>query len=173
MGMGMGLAWAWINPCRRTIGFRSNEAILQWYYHAHLRLVGAIRAGCPNMTLPATRTAMVHKGSCTMYSFPVTETYRAFRSDWVGTPSYRPSQALISNGGGTDVYASWNGSTETTAWRVLAGSTPNSLSVASLDVSRTGFETIVRVDSAGPYFEAQALGSGGQVLGTSLVRKIR
>lgn len=31
--MGTGLAWSWLN---RRYGFRSNEAMLQWYYQAHL-----------------------------------------------------------------------------------------------------------------------------------------
>jgi hypothetical protein len=106
--------------------------------------------------------------------FPGEEkTYRAFRSEWTGVPLYPPNESLsASNSGGTDVYASWNGSTETAAWRVLGGATPESLSAVSADVSSTGFETLISVDSTGPFFQVQAIGSDGQVLGASLVNKV-
>jgi hypothetical protein len=59
------------------------------------------------------------------------------------------------------VYASWNGATDVSAWRVKAGQT------TIVTVARTGFETAVRVPSQATSFRAQALDSHGRVLGTS------
>jgi hypothetical protein len=95
--------------------------------------------------------------------------YRVLREDWVGTPYYRPSEAVRASGSGVNVYVSWNGSTQTVAWRVLGGPSPHSLSVLAPRVAPTGFETLVSVKAVGPYFEVQALGVGGRVLGTSKV----
>jgi hypothetical protein len=96
-------------------------------------------------------------------------TYRTFRQSWTGTPYYPPSAAASRDGSSTDVYASWNGSTQTVAWRVLGGSSPTSLKIVASKVSRTGFETRSRVPSGGPYFQVQALDSSGKVLRSSAV----
>ena len=56
--------------------------------------------------------------------------YRAYRNDWVGMPFYPPSIGLISvttlglNSASKQytVFASWNGSTETTQWQVFSRS---------------------------------------------------
>lgn len=95
--------------------------------------------------------------------------YRAFRNQWTGTPYYPPSAAARAVAGSNVVYASWNGSTETRAWRVLAGSNPHSLSVVVRHAPRSGFETAVTTNSPGPYFQVQALNARGKVLGTSRV----
>ncbi len=95
--------------------------------------------------------------------------YRAFRSSWVGTPSDPPSVAARRSGAQTVVFASWNGSTSATAWRVLSGPRPDHLSVVGASAPRTGFETAMATGAAGPYFAVQALGATGDVLGTSAV----
>jgi hypothetical protein len=65
------------------------------------------------------------------------------------------------------VYASWNGATEVSAWRVLGGSSRDSM--RSLGTARKqGFETQISVASA-PYVCVQALSAKGRVLGTSKV----
>ena len=56
-------------------------------------------------------------------------TYRAYRNNWVGRPFYPPSIGITSTHGQRTVYASWNGSTETVQWQVLAGSKPKKLSL--------------------------------------------
>jgi len=104
--------------------------------------------------------------------FPDTNySYRAYRNDWVGTPFYPPSIGLISTNGQVTVYASWNGSTETTQWQVLAGKKSKKLTPVASAV-RSGFETAIPVGVAGPYFQVQALNASGQVIGTSHVIKL-
>ncbi|MFJ3303162.1 arylsulfotransferase family protein [Streptomyces sp. NPDC086549] len=95
--------------------------------------------------------------------------YRAFRNEWTGTPYYPPSAAARSDGGHSVVYASWNGSTETRAWRVLAGPAPDSLSVVTAHAPRSGFETAVTTDNPGPYFQVKALDARGKVLRSSRI----
>ncbi|MDM4718900.1 hypothetical protein QTQ03_04535 [Micromonospora sp. WMMA1363] len=70
------------------------------------------------------------------------------------------------------VYASWNGSTQTAAWQVLAGPDPGSLSVVVGHAPRTGFETTVATGRRGPYFQVRALDRDRNVLGTSVVTKL-
>jgi hypothetical protein len=97
------------------------------------------------------------------------ESYRAFRFEWTGTPAHPPTFAFqAASGGAGTVYASWNGATLVTSWRVLAGASPSSLSTVAL-APHSGFETAIAVPAgtAGPYVEVQALGAGGQVLGSS------
>ncbi|MBE2320644.1 arylsulfotransferase family protein [Solirubrobacter sp. CPCC 204708] len=77
------------------------------------------------------------------------DSYRAYRGAWVGRPSTRPSLARR----GADVFVSWNGATEVTAWQV-EGAPP---------VPRTGFETALRGVPAGATI--RALDVAGTVLG--------
>jgi len=98
--------------------------------------------------------------------------YRAFKNKWVGLPLYPPSIAVKLFCEAAIVYASWNGSTGTVAWQVLAGPTPDILSVVVNRIPRTGFETEIDVNSDGPYFQVNALNSSGQVIGTSRIQRI-
>lgn len=98
--------------------------------------------------------------------------YRAFRNEWVGTPDYPPSVAVRVRGAERVVYASWNGSTETAAWQVLAGPDANSLSPVVQYARRTGFETPVATTAPGPYFQVRALDDAGNVIGTSSVAEL-
>jgi EmrB/QacA subfamily drug resistance transporter len=92
--------------------------------------------------------------------------YRAELHPWVGLPLTDPSAAARTTGTGATVYASWNGSTETTSWRVLAGSSDGRLSpVAS--AARTGFETAIPVSGSHQSYEVQALDAAGRILGSS------
>ncbi|QEH31597.1 Arylsulfotransferase (ASST) [Aquisphaera giovannonii] len=98
--------------------------------------------------------------------------YRAYTLPWVGLPLTKPSLAVAVGGGGATVAASWNGSTETASWQVLAGPSRRSL-VPVAAASRTGFETTIPAASAGPFFQVRALDAGGRVLGTSAVLRVR
>ncbi len=112
--------------------------------------------------------------------FPAhTQSYRAFRFAWTGIPAHPPALAVApaaGGGGGGGVgggtaYASWNGATLVTAWRLLAGPAATSLTPVA-QVARAGFETAIPLPAGatGPYFAVQALAADGGVLGTSVVQ---
>ena len=91
------------------------------------------------------------------------QSYRTLFTDtWVGSPYYPPSGAVR----GQTVYASWNGATQVARWKVLAGSSTSALRVVA-SAARTGFETAIRLRQSHPVYDVQALGTHGQVLGTS------
>ena len=71
------------------------------------------------------------------------------------------------------MYASWNGATDVASWRVLAGSSPATLTPAR-SAPRSGFETAISLPAAiaGPYLAVQALDGSGAVLGVSPAVKI-
>jgi hypothetical protein len=93
--------------------------------------------------------------------------YRAYRFPWVGQPQDDPAIAVEA---GLDnevtVYASWNGATEVTTWRVFAGSNPDNLQEVDT-TPRSGFETTITVQTSELYVAVQAEDSAGKVLGTS------
>jgi hypothetical protein len=99
------------------------------------------------------------------------DSYRAYRFAWSATPASPPALAVKpSSATAATVYASWNGATAVSDWVVLAG--PSATSLAPIaTVASGGFETAIPVTSADPYFAVQALGSSGQLLGTSAVSK--
>jgi hypothetical protein len=92
---------------------------------------------------------------------------RGYRFPWVGEPLTRPAVAAHSTTSSTDVWASWNGSTQVTAWRVLAGPDSADLSAVGSPTPKQGFETKVVLPRAYGAVAVQALGSGGRVLATS------
>jgi hypothetical protein len=96
-----------------------------------------------------------------------TGSYRAYRFPWSAQPPTLPAIAVGSGSGGlTNVYASWNGATTVSSWRVLAGPSPTSLTPA-WSRSRSDFETTIATPSQAPFYAVQALGSGGNVLAAS------
>lgn len=94
--------------------------------------------------------------------------YRAYRNKWVGKPFYPPSIGVTAN----HVYASWNGSTETTQWQVFAGSNCKNLSLIEV-AAKTGFETDIPVSNNGPFFQVRALNANGKVIGKSKIVKLK
>ena len=93
--------------------------------------------------------------------------YRAYRFAWSAQPTTNPSLAVSPNANGAvDLYASWNGATDVSSWRVLAGSSPGSLALVGSS-NKSGFETHIQAHSAPPYFAVQALNASGRVLSTS------
>jgi hypothetical protein len=95
--------------------------------------------------------------------------YRAFLVDLVGAPADKPAiVAKAYAAGGYQIYVSWNGATEIDSWRIEAG--PNARSLKPVGTSPwTGFETAIVVDAVGPSFQAVALDSNGNELGSSEV----
>ena len=100
--------------------------------------------------------------------FPIgDQSYRAFTAGWTGHPTDKPAVAArVNQAGGSVVYASWNGATELSSWTVLAGSTATRLGEAGSQ-RRAGFETMITVNSSGPYFAVTANDASGHVLGRS------
>ena len=99
---------------------------------------------------------------------PGMSSYRSFRFPWHGYPLTTPalSARLLSTGDTTAVFASWNGATEVASWRVLAGTDPASLKPQA-SMPDSGFESSLTLPEAFKYAAVQALGSAGQLLGTS------
>ena len=95
------------------------------------------------------------------------DSYRAYRLRWTGHPDYPPSIAAMSSGGGTKVYASWNGATNVHRWQVLGGSNPNDLKPVGPERDETGFETTIDVSGTQRYVAVRALNRDGKTLGTS------
>ena len=101
--------------------------------------------------------------------------YRAIKispTAFVGQPLTPPSAAVRRSGGTTKVYASWNGDTQVTSWRVLAGPSASQLSPVATH-AKTGFETVITLAKAGQVFKVQALDAKGKVLGTSRLLRAR
>lgn len=95
------------------------------------------------------------------------QSYRAFALDWTGQPEGSPAVVARPNPArGSAVYVSWNGATAVQTWTVLAGSSPSALAPVSSQ-ARTGFETMISVNSEGPYFAVTGQDSAGTELGRS------
>ena len=93
--------------------------------------------------------------------------YRAmFSSNWVGTPYFPPSGAALKSKGKVTVYASWDGATQVTAWKVLAGTNPNHLPVVATK-AKSGFETAVKLAKSAKVYKVQAFDAKGHLLRTS------
>jgi Arylsulfotransferase (ASST) len=94
------------------------------------------------------------------------QSYRAFRLPWSGLPAEAPAIAASGRGRGQIAYASWNGATEVSAWRLLAGEHPDSLQGVATALSH-GFETILRATAPGNLLAVEALDRSGAPLGRS------
>jgi hypothetical protein len=93
--------------------------------------------------------------------------YRAlFTGNWVGTPFFPPSGAARKVKGKATVYASWDGATQVTAWKVLAGSNANHLPVVATH-AKTGFETTITLAKSAKVYKVQAFDAKGHLLRTS------
>jgi hypothetical protein len=95
------------------------------------------------------------------------ESYRGLRFPWVGLPSAPPSIAAAFRGGGIEVWASWNGSTEVTSWQVLGGATQATLAPVGRPAAKGGFETAILLTRRWPFVAVRALNARGQVVATS------
>jgi hypothetical protein len=102
-----------------------------------------------------------------------TQSYRAFRQVWSGRPAEDPAVAAErGKGDQVNVYASWNGTTETTTWRVLAGPSPEELEPIGA-VPWKGFETAMAIRTDESFVAVRAEDDSGHVLGTSKAIKPR
>jgi hypothetical protein len=94
------------------------------------------------------------------------ENYRAFRYNWTGIPNEVPAIVALEGKEGTAVYVSWNGDTETAAWRFYAGNSDENGSRELLgEVERMSFETSLLVkDAKFKSVSAEAIDVQGKVL---------
>ncbi|KAL4925451.1 arylsulfotransferase family protein [Aspergillus undulatus] len=100
------------------------------------------------------------------------ENYRAFRYNWTGLPNETPAIVSLENEQGTTVYVSWNGDTETKAWRFFSVVDEYGSREFLGEVERRGFETalFIKEHSVG-LVAAEAVGANGGVLtSTAVVR---
>ncbi|MGX6448732.1 arylsulfotransferase family protein [Patulibacter sp. S7RM1-6] len=99
------------------------------------------------------------------------DSYRAYRHAWTGRPDTRPRIAAEADDDRTSVWASWNGSTETVRWRVLAGASDDALRPAG-EAAWDGFETRLRIPGRPARVAVQALDADGKILATSRPRAV-
>jgi EmrB/QacA subfamily drug resistance transporter len=92
--------------------------------------------------------------------------YRVYLEPWTGEPLTPPKGAARTRAGKVSVYASWNGDTAVTSWRVLAGPRGGALKPVAT-ARKTGFETRIPVASSAASYEVQALDSAGRTIRTS------
>jgi hypothetical protein len=99
------------------------------------------------------------------------DTYRAYRSPWVGEPLTGPTAvATRADSTHVDVEAIWNGATEVDRWLVLSGQHRGRLHPAGL-ADWNGLATQTEVRTSDPYVEVVALDDRGRAIGRSdLVR---
>jgi hypothetical protein len=98
-----------------------------------------------------------------------TQSYRDFRFEWTGLPAHPPAFVVQTDAQGAEtVYASWNGATQVSGWRVLAGPGPAELAPIA-QVAASGFETAIPLPYANlaPDMTVQALNAQGAVIGTA------
>jgi hypothetical protein len=99
--------------------------------------------------------------------------YRSFRHPWSGQPLAPPAVlASLNNVGETIVHMSWNGATDVSWWRVLAGGGPRSL-VARTTIRAGGFEDSTILRNGYADVAVAALDASGRVLGTSPAVAVR
>ncbi|KAF2101155.1 hypothetical protein NA57DRAFT_65412 [Rhizodiscina lignyota] len=96
------------------------------------------------------------------------ENYRAFKYNWIGLPNEPPAIAYLGHGNDVAAYVSWNGDTETAAWRFY--SVIGDLGAREFlgEANRTSFETLLslkglRVEK----IVADALSADWKVLATT------
>ena len=94
-------------------------------------------------------------------------TYRAFRRSWTGVPVERPAFVVVGGAG----YASWNGATALTHWRLRVGEKVGVLTPSHVVPSRS-FETTFALPRGSQFAAVDALDHKGRVLGRSAVSRV-
>ncbi|KAF2970418.1 hypothetical protein GQX73_g3159 [Xylaria multiplex] len=97
--------------------------------------------------------------------------YRAFKMNWKAYPTWDPSISVhgVSPLGYYKVYVSWNEATEVTKWRLLVGTSHDSVTNSIAVVPRAGFETEILLKPSLPFVRAVALDRDGMILGMTTV----
>ncbi|MFL5824873.1 MAG: arylsulfotransferase family protein [Solirubrobacteraceae bacterium] len=124
------------------------DALIDWGYQPEVTEFGA--NGQVNMDLSLSRWS-----------------YRGLRFAWDGQPLTPPAISAQFTSTTTRLWASWNGSTEVAAWRVLAGPNGSALKPVGNAVPKRSFETSILLQRRYATVEVQALDAHGRVLATS------
>lgn len=95
------------------------------------------------------------------------ENYRAFRYNWTGLPNEEPAIVALNNARGTTIYVSWNGDTETHAWRFYDIDDDSGSKTFLGEALRVSFETTLSVTSELHHVSAEAVDKYGSILRTS------
>jgi uncharacterized membrane protein len=125
-------------------------------YSPNGTLIHDVSLGAGGTTLHSYRATKVHyylRSTFVAHSSTLTSTLLA-QASWTGLPLTRPSFA-IDTLRDDRAYASWNGATEVTHWRLLGGSRPKLLSRLE-ETRKLGFETELFVSSRNDYFAVAA-----------------
>ena len=97
------------------------------------------------------------------------QSYTVLRYPWTGRPLQPPALALRPGAhGGLVAYASWNGATQVTSWRLLGGTSASQLKQLAT-APQGDFQTTLTSASSPRYLQVQALGARGQLLGSSAI----
>ena len=102
------------------------------------------------------------------------QNYRGFRYNWTGIPNESPSLVSLKGAQGeTTAYVSWNGDTETVAWRFYSVIDENGSREFLGKAERAGFETSLRLPDTHPVrlVVAEAVDKRGKVLVLTAVVK--
>jgi hypothetical protein len=94
------------------------------------------------------------------------DTYRAYRSEWVGRPATRPTATLEQGEGTTTVHAVWNGATEVARWVVLGGGDRGVLWPIG-EGAWNGLDTKITVKGTPARVKVIAFDAFGRILGGS------
>lgn len=98
------------------------------------------------------------------------ENYRAFKYNWTGIPNEDPAIIALEGDKGTTVYVSWNGDTETVAWRFYASTGEFGSREFLGEVGRKSFETSLLIPGKKvPRASAEAIDGNGRVLTSTAV----
>ncbi|KAJ5226910.1 uncharacterized protein N7469_006916 [Penicillium citrinum] len=104
--------------------------------------------------------------------------YRGFVSNWTGTPAEAPALVAVKTSPNqVKLHVSWNGDTETTAWKFFYAQSENDTNKRSLigQVQRKSFETVFTWNSphalTSAKFYAQAVGKDGALLTQTIAVK--
>lgn len=99
------------------------------------------------------------------------QSYRGYRIDWNATPN-RPIDYLLEDAmpGTLTCHASWNGATNVTTWRVLAGADA-STAVEVTREPKVAFETALSGIPTSAYMEVQALDAAGMILAGRILNR--
>lgn len=98
--------------------------------------------------------------------------YRSYRAAWRATPDGHPALAVHRDAADRPIlFASWNGATEVTDWRIDAGSSARDLKPLGV-ARRLGFETLIPLHAGDGYAAVTALDSAGRELSTSPVVRV-